>query len=284
MSTRASIVISKCTVPLGEDPDKIILFHHCDGYPDGVGSELVDFLRQFCKRLSELNEFQSNFSQHNYDWSPETVAAFITDRDMSYRRITDIPRSTEYVYIIDTNKKRLSCHGTDGCSDVDLDCLGDRIELPDNIFDGRTIGTAILPAAPDVNYADMFKACSSVKSFDGENVVFQDGTKVPLSQISSSAPMDWGSHGDDLHSPASGFPGLLTPAILPPTTPQSRSYVEAGEFSEKYERIFLTVLPVIIKRAVAPMDEEQIITKANSFTCAVLDQFEKVHKNYLQGI
>lgn len=51
MSTRAAVVISNCKHGTGGDQDKIkdeiILFHHCDGYPGGVGSELVDYLHKF---------------------------------------------------------------------------------------------------------------------------------------------------------------------------------------------------------------------------------------------
>lgn len=105
MSTRAAIVITNSKQELGQklgsDQDKIkdgfILFHHCDGYPGGVGLELVDYLRKFCKSQSDTNKVQSNFMQRSYDWTPSEIAFFINELDMSYRVIDSIPNTVEYI-------------------------------------------------------------------------------------------------------------------------------------------------------------------------------------------
>ena len=252
MSTRANIIISECKVPLSEDNGKIILYHHCDGFPSGVGSELVDFLRKFNEKLSELNAIQSNSMMRSWGWSPENVAHFITDRDMSYRRVTGLTDAAEYIYIIDTTKKRLSCHAADGC--IDLDCLGDRIEIEGNVFDGRQLEPKIEP-----NYSDMFKTCSVVKEFDGENIIFQDGTKMPTTEI-------------PLHVPP-------IPAPKPPV-----SYVQADEMLDTYKKIFLAVLPVILRRESYPFKFDNIIDICNEITVKAMRQFTKMKEYYLQQI
>lgn len=252
VSTRANIIISECKVPLSEDKDKIILYHHSDGFPGGVGSELVDFLREFNMRLKELNDLQSNSSAQVLEWTPENVAEFITDRDMSYRRVTGVTDAAEYIYIIDTTKKRLSCHAADGC--IDLDCLGDRIEIDGNVFDGRQTELKIEP-----NYADMFRSCSCVKEFDGKNIIFQDGTMMPTTAIPAHVPP------------------------IPAPRPQV-SYVQADEMLDTYKKIFLTVMPTILRRESYPFNFDRIVDLANEITVRTMRQFTKMKEYYLQQI
>jgi len=171
---------------------------------------------------------------------------------MSYRRVTGVTDAAEYIYIIDTTKKRLSCHSLDGC--VDLDCLGDRIEIVGNVFDGRPLEPKIEP-----NYADMFKTCSVVKEFDGENIIFQDGTKMSATEI-------------PVHVPP-------IPAPKPPV-----SYVQADEMLDTYKKIFLTVMPTILRRESYPFNFSRIVDLANEITVSTMRQFTKMKEYYLQQI
>lgn len=264
MSTRAAIVISNRKQELGSDPEKIILFHHCDGYPGCVGSELVDYLRKFCNRQSEMNELKSNFMQRSYDWSPGEIAIFITERDMSYRVIDSVPNVVEYIYVIDTSAKRLSCYSHDGYSAVDLDMLGDKLEIPDNEFDGSQNNVKLTP-----DYSQMFKTCS-LASIDGDDIVFTDGTRVPVSQF-----------GVPMHDPP--FQGLkLFPDLKPVERNSSRT--KAHETLETYKRVFVILLLMVLRRESYPFDFDRVITLTNELTCKVMQQFSKMKDYYSEHI
>ena len=49
MSTRASVIITKNRWEILFDNDKQCLRHHCDGQPNGVGSDLVGLLKEYSK-------------------------------------------------------------------------------------------------------------------------------------------------------------------------------------------------------------------------------------------
>lgn len=119
MSTRAHIVIMQ------KGSENVNLFHHCDGYPSGVGSELASFLKDAPS-----------------PWNPEVLKYFICGRDDDYRAVEKGPSwDSEYVYIIDCDHGTLKCYGkgieTPGAETFDIDCPGsDELLIPDNPFDG----------------------------------------------------------------------------------------------------------------------------------------------------
>jgi len=91
MSTRANIFIRNDY----DDRDKVILYHHCDGYPDGVGRDLRSIL--------------SNIPQEtNETLTKESLAEYICEKD-SYFRITTpfVAGDAEYNYEINLSKRRV---------------------------------------------------------------------------------------------------------------------------------------------------------------------------------
>ena len=71
MSTRAHIAIHS----KGEYRH---MYHHCDGYPDGVGSELSSILSEYDELLKQTND---------QEWKPEYLENFIVNFDASYRPV-----------------------------------------------------------------------------------------------------------------------------------------------------------------------------------------------------
>jgi len=99
MSTRANVIIKKA----GED--EVILYHHHDGYPKGVGQELVRF-------LSYLPQ---------YLLSTEALSAYIHAQDEAYEEHEREASDAEYRYVIDLDKMTLTCeHLYDGSIDTML--------------------------------------------------------------------------------------------------------------------------------------------------------------------
>ncbi len=120
MSTRAYIRIKK------DGEDAVQFHHHCDGYPSGVGSDLVNLLRRYIG-----------------EWSPVKLGTFINKEDDDFEFIDYGPSwDHEYLYLIDCNKKELSCYykGITSQSEDQEDYFqADKLFIEDNIFDGRKI-------------------------------------------------------------------------------------------------------------------------------------------------
>ena len=121
MSTRAHITI------IGNE-ETLHMSHHCDGYPSGVGSDLVRLLKKFNKK----------------NWEPREVRDYICEEDEEFRSVESGLRwDQEYLYVIDCRNHTLSGYYK-GISDPgeDLsdysDGYGDKLFIDDNIFDGRT--------------------------------------------------------------------------------------------------------------------------------------------------
>ena len=87
MSTRASILVK-------DNNDKCYLYHHHDGYPDGVGQTLVEYLKTKC-----------GFSYWDLE---EIVNELIKLENDEYEYTTCIHGDEEYFYLIDCYKKELS--------------------------------------------------------------------------------------------------------------------------------------------------------------------------------
>ena len=117
MSTRSRIIIC------ANDPQKeecLYLYHHCDGYPSGVGSELSEIL-----------------SQCPLPWSPQAVQKFINEYNDDYE-ITDygINWDDEYYYVINCEKRTLSgfYKGITTNKETFYLTLDDELLIPGNLF------------------------------------------------------------------------------------------------------------------------------------------------------
>lgn len=113
MSTRASIRINA----KGEKP--ICLYHHCDGYPDGVGSELKTFVKEY-----------------NGCWDPYFVATTIIkgayhSLDETYELTPCIHGDEEYLYVIDCDEKTITGYEL-GWDESYEDCIkrNKTVEIP----------------------------------------------------------------------------------------------------------------------------------------------------------
>jgi hypothetical protein len=107
MSTRANIIVK-------ERHGQILLYHHCDGYPEGVGVELKTFLGRYKW------------------WSAETIArGLVTMKDEwnSYPYQPSICKhgDVEYVYVIDCEKKTLTCYSSGFGESFEDCCIPERI-------------------------------------------------------------------------------------------------------------------------------------------------------------
>lgn len=122
MSTRAHITI------IGNE-ETLHMSHHCDGYPSGVGSDLVRLLKKFNKK----------------NWEPREVRDYICEEDDEFHSVESGLRwDQEYLYVIDCRNHTLSGYykgisnpGED-LSDYN-DGYGDKLFIDDNIFDGRNV-------------------------------------------------------------------------------------------------------------------------------------------------
>ena len=102
MSTRANIIIRENTTGT-----EVVLYSHCDGYPDGVGENLGDTISDFCR----FNEGHIN--------PANLTAAIMTSNTFDYKYEYDtyntpIHGDIDYLYIIEIGQKNrdvtLSCY------------------------------------------------------------------------------------------------------------------------------------------------------------------------------
>lgn len=105
MATRAVIRIipasSSDEVNFQESTSAYIHFyHHCDGYPSGVGRELEHL-------LNERND--GNDSDGMPTWNGERIAEDLENKLQDYVRSDGKHGDVEYGYVIDCTKRTLTC-------------------------------------------------------------------------------------------------------------------------------------------------------------------------------
>ena len=93
MSTRATILIRE-----KNEPD-VHIYHHCDGYPEGVGSDLKHYLS----------------SLKHYEWIANDIATALikgsaVKDDNGYELTSCQHGDEEYAYLIDCDNKTLTCY------------------------------------------------------------------------------------------------------------------------------------------------------------------------------
>lgn len=85
MSTRSNIILSN------NRGEKVFLYHHCDGYPEGVGHELRDFLNEAGEDFMDIR----------------ILAFFIHLRHPTYELVSHISGDIEYLYEFNVDERRL---------------------------------------------------------------------------------------------------------------------------------------------------------------------------------
>lgn len=93
MSTRATILILE-----KNEPD-VHIYHHCDGYPEGVGSDLKHY----------LNSLKHNWRAHDIAAALIDGSAIENDR-CGYEPTSCQHGDEEYAYLIDCDNKTLTCY------------------------------------------------------------------------------------------------------------------------------------------------------------------------------
>lgn len=117
MSTRATIIIREKDA--AGKPMDIRLYHHSDGYPEGVGADLKRYLAGYSKRVDNPHGI-------SFGWSAEDIATEIVQggiktsvsldnddeqhSDMGYEVANCQHGDEEYGYIIDCDTKTLTCY------------------------------------------------------------------------------------------------------------------------------------------------------------------------------
>ena len=91
MSTRATILIR-------EGNDEIRIYHHCDGYPSGVGKDLKNYLNK------NPNRFWDAYGIANGLIKGDCV------KDDEYELTSCQHGDEEYAYLIDCKDKSITCY------------------------------------------------------------------------------------------------------------------------------------------------------------------------------
>lgn len=113
MSTRATIKIKRSLYLTEEDEKQgkrteciIYLYHHYDGYPEGVGADLKEFLK-------DRKDYANGY------WNPELIATDLVrgaikyndgEPDMNYRCAIHQHTDSAYGYLIDCDNQTLKCY------------------------------------------------------------------------------------------------------------------------------------------------------------------------------
>lgn len=91
MSTRTNIIIKDS----GKNIQKVI-YHHCDGYFEGVGKELLTIISQYVKKYNKftINDFFVDIVSFDYQYEEDTSI----HTDIEYLYMIDIISSTLIVF------------------------------------------------------------------------------------------------------------------------------------------------------------------------------------------
>ena len=95
MSTRANIFIRNDY----DDQEKVVIYHHYDGYPEGVGKDLTSILHKINK-------------EKHTKVTKEELANYICNNNNDYRITTPFEAAdAEYIYEINLAKRRVEWEG-----------------------------------------------------------------------------------------------------------------------------------------------------------------------------
>lgn len=114
MSTRCNVIIRK-------DGNQVVLYHHWDGYPEGVGYDLVE-------------RFRKNFQPGQPEWTMAGVVnMLIKDKeDQGYEWTTRLHGDIEYLYTVDLNRKTITCDDVDNWDGLKINQSWDMFEYQKN--------------------------------------------------------------------------------------------------------------------------------------------------------
>lgn len=85
---------TRCNVIVKTKFDKIWLYHHHDGYPEGVGQDLI-------------NRFKDKFEKTGQIWWSDIINELVKDQNDEYEVTNGEHGDIEYLYTIDCDKKTI---------------------------------------------------------------------------------------------------------------------------------------------------------------------------------
>ncbi len=122
MSTRCCV---KVVQKFGDITKECMLYHHHDGYPEGVGRDLKDRFKPEVQAFSR------------YTWDIDEIAnKLIKDQDDEYEYTAYNHTDIEYLYTIDCNAKTIKCNEVQWIYEdengnvVDKSEIGDEVPIP----------------------------------------------------------------------------------------------------------------------------------------------------------
>ena len=134
MATRSNIVIKS-------GKKKTYLYHHWDGYPEGVGEDLKNYLQNRNKEMNGeeiTKELLDGIEGKLGDEKDE-------GKDKAYKKTDGIHGDVEYIYTIDTDKGTLSYKGWNWETD--------KWDKPVKMYQGKPSSSDVATPAPQVRTA-----------------------------------------------------------------------------------------------------------------------------------
>lgn len=114
------IMSTRCNVIVKEGKSKIYLYHHHDGYPEGVGM------------------FLKNFLQGVKFWYNDIIATDLVKlADDEYGISNGVHEDIEFLYVIDCRKKTLKCYQRKDWNVIGKDLLRDDFEVEIKPFEKK---------------------------------------------------------------------------------------------------------------------------------------------------
>lgn len=94
-----SYMSTKCCIKVIDNKDNYTLYHTHDGYPSGVGADLMHFIYPIIQRTNLYTAVDIASMLVNASWDEE------------YEHVAALSPQIEYLYIIDLRTKQIRCYG-----------------------------------------------------------------------------------------------------------------------------------------------------------------------------
>ena len=106
---------TRCCIKVIDNNYNCILYYTHDGYPSGVGADLMHFIYPILQRTNLYTACDIASILVNAEW------------DEGYEHVATIITNIEYLYVIDLRTKQIRCFG--GYVDRDTYCFRENIEF-----------------------------------------------------------------------------------------------------------------------------------------------------------
>ena len=104
---------TRCNVIVKAGDQEITFYHHCDGYPEGVGIDLAERMeRVMANKWHDADDFLDDL---------------VRDADYDFSTVCGLPGDIEYLYKVDCKNKTIICHPVRGFDENQK--LGEPIDI-----------------------------------------------------------------------------------------------------------------------------------------------------------